>query len=882
MGLKVLDKTKKFINRNSIVEALSVGTAGLLAFMVWKPSLTMFLVIADLVLSIVIFAYYKSENAEFLRKVLLYNSILLLAYIGGRILSGDISSYDIAGRPLITYISLGIYGAINGLLVIGSIVFTKILENKQKKTKLVSDFTNSEIKISDGFFKRREYDLERLEDYITKSNTVGINGDWGTGKTKLTKEFKNRHEKNIYSLVVDVLTCNENELELFLISELEKLLSEHHIYSKNAKILKDIMSRQSILKEVRQFIWDDDDLKAKIIDRYKKDIQKLDRPVIVSIEDLDRLHNEKMIKKLLDFTNRMVCPEIRIIYEYDSVRLKKCGVDREYIEKYIPYVVNLSPIPFHEVVKCFEKELGIDPKEYDFLTAAIHPEKYIAEKLGMEVELRMEYYNPSLRKVKTFLEETLLYKNNENTNYNYEKNKNTIITFLFMRHFLPDIYDELEFNRDCPEEMKLVSPDTGKGYSILELLYNLNNNEESDGTGNVLTPEEIQRLFRGEADNDKALIQQKNRTKYVILDRMGYVFRYMYERQLREKEINNEQNIKFSKSKRYEEIYNEPSLRRQFEFKNDKISRLVKNLHSNGLSENTNDEENAKLFIKGVLNADNRKEAWENYYSKTYYGRYERDNSTIFKTGVSNDLELAKALSIYLDNTDELSDDEKADIWIKLIEFRSSAEKTFVIDNHSITTEYISFCNYIDTKSRKVFVEEIRFFNQMQVIGNLKIEKSYRAFLSKYFRGIRWHGYMESFYVNRIEFEDGYEEPISNILTYLKKLPEEIEEKMKSEILGKTAIEELAELKKFAEKNVEILEYEITAKRPDISFQTQFRSETHFKDKDTYEQMELLAKTDVSKEQFVEELNRNYEKERLSILEIEKLEKFYSVQREKE
>ncbi len=56
---KVLKNNKKFINRNSIVEALSISTAGLLAFMVWKPSLTMFLVIVDLILSTILFAYYR-------------------------------------------------------------------------------------------------------------------------------------------------------------------------------------------------------------------------------------------------------------------------------------------------------------------------------------------------------------------------------------------------------------------------------------------------------------------------------------------------------------------------------------------------------------------------------------------------------------------------------------------------------------------------------------------------------------------------------------------------------------------------------------------------------------------------------------------------------
>lgn len=857
--------------RKIMVKALSVGMACLVVFLVSKLSLTLYFVMADLMLFTIMIAYYKPENCEFIRKVLWYSILILVSYVGSRVLSEDIDSFNITGRSGVFYVSAGIYVVENIFLIWGRLAFTIYFKKKKSLDSESINYYHLDTEVPEKFFKRREYDLKRLERYISDSEIVGINGYWGTGKTELTKTFRELHKDKCYGITVDVLTCNENELEVFLIGELEKLLSEHHIYSKNARLLKNIMSQQSILKEIRQFIWDDEDFKVKVIDAYKEDIKKLGKPVIICIEDLDRLHDEKIVKKILDFTHRLACQKIRIIYEYDSFRLTKYGIDREYMEKYVPYVVNLTPIPFQDAVEYFKKELKIDPDEYRFLTNKIYTEQYIVEKLGMPREIQIEYYNPPLRKVKTFLKESLLYKNDKNANYNYEKNKKTIIAFLFMKNFWPEIYDKLEFKRECPDELKFVSPDNGNDYTILELLNGIRKNmNTSDKKSGIVTQEEIQRLFRGERNNEKAEIQELNRTKYAIMDRLGYVFQNIDQKYLREKELEEETVSGKKTSKRYDHVYHQPLLNMQFEYKNDKISRLIRNLHSNGLSENTNNEENAKMFIDNVLYATNPKEGWMEYFSRTMHTDYDRDNSTIFRMLGDYDVDMAKALVMYLDNTDEESEERKEDIWLRFIDFRNEDNK-FASDVNLITPEYLAFCNYIDTKYRKVFIKEIKCFNRMKVTGNLKDDVIYKDFLGKYFGSIRRHGYVNSIYAERIEYTDGFNNSHKSLVNYLGKFSREIDEKILTGIFVETALDELKELKRFAEKNIEILESEIEAKRKEVKVQTNFRSEPHYTDKETYQRMELLAKNGVKKEEYVAELNCNYEKELLNITEIEEL-----------
>lgn len=82
-------------------------------------------------------------------------------------------------------------------------------------------------------------------------------------------------------------------------------------------------------------------------------MKKLGKPVVVIVEDLDRVADGKVIRKILDLTERLSCDWIKVVMEYDVENLKKLGFDRKYIEKYIPYVVNLTEISLQSLLKVF-------------------------------------------------------------------------------------------------------------------------------------------------------------------------------------------------------------------------------------------------------------------------------------------------------------------------------------------------------------------------------------------------------------------------------------------------------------------------------------------------------------------------------------------------
>ncbi|MCG6241924.1 P-loop NTPase fold protein, partial [Vibrio diabolicus] len=68
--------------------------------------------------------------------------------------------------------------------------------------------TNASLKI----LSKREEDLKLLEDYIDKFNIVGLNGTWGSGKSFLVNQYKEKFKEEYEFIEIDLLTINLNEV----------------------------------------------------------------------------------------------------------------------------------------------------------------------------------------------------------------------------------------------------------------------------------------------------------------------------------------------------------------------------------------------------------------------------------------------------------------------------------------------------------------------------------------------------------------------------------------------------------------------------------------------------------------------------------------------
>ena len=80
------------------------------------------------------------------------------------------------------------------------------------------------FKNNEDLFVEHKYDLKRLLNYLENFSIIGINGEWGSGKSFLTD-----HLKNFILIKIDLLSCNIDEIQTVILNELDKLLKNQGI-----------------------------------------------------------------------------------------------------------------------------------------------------------------------------------------------------------------------------------------------------------------------------------------------------------------------------------------------------------------------------------------------------------------------------------------------------------------------------------------------------------------------------------------------------------------------------------------------------------------------------------------------------------------------------
>lgn len=220
---------------------------------------------------------------------------------------------------------------------------------------LVFDAFNNKKDIvkSPKILAKRESDLNQLEYYINSFQIVGLNGDWGTGKTFLVNQLKKRLSKSYEFIEIDLLTCNLNEMQLTLINSFEELLYSRRILPKYANKLKRDISSASFLSKIQSLVnlaFTSSDSKAETLKGFMEETQRLDKKVLIIYEDIDRIENKEVIREIFAISEKIASENIRIIYQYSEELLIKQGFEHNYLEKYIPFKMNLTYLHFIEII----------------------------------------------------------------------------------------------------------------------------------------------------------------------------------------------------------------------------------------------------------------------------------------------------------------------------------------------------------------------------------------------------------------------------------------------------------------------------------------------------------------------------------------------------
>lgn len=737
-------------------------------------------------------------------------------------------------------------------------------------------------------FPERTDDLERLRKYLKTFGVVGVNGSWGSGKTFLVDEFTRKGRDKYEVIKVEPLTCNMDKIDAYLFKKLENVLWKNRIYPEYSRRLQRLMANSGWTDKIYETLYPDASSDLTAFEGFCADLDKLENPILLVYEDLDRISNENrdQIAKLLDLTSKLLQHNVKVIYEFDLKKMAVLGYGYDYIEKYIPYTMNLTPVSEKKLIKKALTELDnvnkdLRLEDFDYLFVHFSIERLLQETFGFPLKLQLSMNNPTPRKVKQFVSEV-----NSTVGFGQyadKKNWRTVIAFYFMKHFFRGIYDELAFEGDMIDEIRLVVPsdesDLEMSYTVMELVAGCKFGEarsttipgEEERVEYGLVSEDIKRMLLEGRSARKNQIVRQNQDKLGLLILMGYKFKFQQDEADQEILMQRDAaNAGAGKRSGNVLLNQDKELIKNIEY-NKKISRLIKNLYANGRSEFTNAEAIAQVFISDVLEEDQRprEKRWRDFLVRACQGDLFKDNRTVFRWGENDWVSLFRALNIYVDR-DTFAQSAKEDIIERALDFYFAFS-----DNNELDFDKIVIFNYCSIDSNKIFIKVLDLFRNLKITGNMNGEKAYRDFLKEYSRHAMKNGYLRRYDYFKLEMPIGsYSERYSGVLReYLEECVRLVDGTLKEGLYPAQGEQELELVKDFYEKNIEVVESSAEAKQTGIKVVFSDRMEEEHTDEEEFKNLSKYVPKDadgagenqVTREEFAAMLEESYSDGKISM-----------------
>lgn len=287
------------------------------------------------------------------------------------------------------------------------------------------------------------------------SFAVGITNEWGSGKTSFLLDMKEEMEDKCYILDFKPWNCQTPDQ---IINEFFELLRKEikDVYSplqkpilRYAQLLRDV-GLPTYVKPIFNFL----PKMEQSIENYKTKIEEglkqLDKPIVVTIDDIDRLATDEMFEVLRLIRNTAAFPNLIYVVCYDKdyvVRqIQKKGISESdlYLEKIFPLELSLPKTEEVSLMETFRHSLI-------YMNFMHGRRESLIRGLTHEDELMMVRLLPTYRKMKRFAR-LLVTNGTFITKKVGEKNVDLYDLLLIeLLHFcMQDVYVTL---RDKPEEL---------------------------------------------------------------------------------------------------------------------------------------------------------------------------------------------------------------------------------------------------------------------------------------------------------------------------------------------------------------------------------------------------------------------------------------------
>lgn len=360
-----------------------------------------------------------------------------------------------------------------------------------------NDFRNKENleEIYPDREKDKEYIINFLKNKDNKNiNTLGIDSDFGTGKTFLINEvIKELDEECFYVIKIRCLLLEKEEIYLYILKKIKKILLKNLIFTTSFEKI-----RNTFIKTLdSKFLGGISDLlspniSTDEIDYFKEVIGRLDKKIILIFDDIDRIQDTEKIERIFSFISDFSINNIKVLVLYNSKNLKNIDkrYNRHYLEKYIPLIREISNISFIDLLKKEIKDRKLEEEDFKFLYILeqkpymIYLDNYQKNrevfkfiddflKLTNKEIKDISLINISPRIVKNFIEETLNYFLNFT-----DIDKRIIIAYTLLKHtYYEKFYEKIEnnksFNELFPIDLKFKDEKINLNLQDFDLLKNI-------------------------------------------------------------------------------------------------------------------------------------------------------------------------------------------------------------------------------------------------------------------------------------------------------------------------------------------------------------------------------------------------------------------------
>lgn len=352
-------------------------------------------------------------------------------------------------------------------LILFITLFCGFIVNYIKKYKKI-DIDNQD---KSGLINSRNQDLEKLKNILDNTlDSIIIDDEWGNGKTFFIKEFMKVYERNYEFIYIKVpyFQTREEFRKVFL-TELNKVFTKSGIFNTSISNLTKYFGIEIQGITLNQIEKNYNETIEEII----KKMCKLDKKIVVVLDDLDRIEKGEDIQEILNFIGEInieLREKIRLITLSSYNKLnekvqnhteKKEGED--YLEKYFDKKFYLQKINIEELIEYFCKDKNLQNIIKQCKQAI---EKYYYLEVGKEIyEERKEQKTRNITYLskQTFRNIERLIKNiNINVNEIIENNENNeiykkiFILFEIFELLLPKSWEDLKIDSKMESLLKNI------------------------------------------------------------------------------------------------------------------------------------------------------------------------------------------------------------------------------------------------------------------------------------------------------------------------------------------------------------------------------------------------------------------------------------------